>query len=54
MLITMLWQHDLVGSHLILTFNENGIDLYKEAAGAGKQYTEEIGQYVADKLKERR
>ncbi|MCM3567761.1 nitrate reductase subunit alpha [Neobacillus mesonae] len=36
------------------TFNENGIDLYKQAVNAGSKTTEEIGQYVAQQLKERK
>jgi nitrate reductase alpha subunit len=35
------------------TFNQNGLDLYKEASAAGNQTQTEISQYVATKLKER-
>lgn len=35
-------------------FDQNGIDLYKEATENGAKSTEEIGQYVATKLKERK
>ncbi|MEQ6376907.1 nitrate reductase subunit alpha [Bacillaceae bacterium S4-13-56] len=33
------------------TFNQNGIDLYKEAEEKGNKTPEEIGKYVAQKLK---
>lgn len=36
------------------TFNQNGIDLYKEAAAAGAKTPVEIGKYVANKLKEKK
>lgn len=36
------------------TFNQNGVDLYKEAANAGCSTADEIGQYVAGKLKDRK
>lgn len=35
------------------TFNQNSIDLYNEATSSGKNTVEEVGQYVADKLKKR-
>lgn len=35
------------------TFNKNGIALYEEAVAKGKQTTEEIGEYVASRLKEK-
>ncbi|QHS22497.1 nitrate reductase subunit alpha [Virgibacillus sp. MSP4-1] len=35
------------------TFNKNGIELYKEAVSKGYQTDEEIGQYVAEQLKEK-
>ncbi|WP_374723722.1 nitrate reductase subunit alpha [Calidifontibacillus erzurumensis] len=36
------------------TFNQNGIDLYKEAEKAGAKTPDEVGKYVAKKLKERK
>lgn len=36
------------------TFNQNGIDLYKEAAAAGHESAADIGKYVAEKLKNRK
>ncbi|WAA09330.1 nitrate reductase subunit alpha [Fervidibacillus albus] len=36
------------------TFNKNGIDIYKEAKMDGRSTKEEIGQYVAKQLKEKR
>lgn len=36
------------------TFNKNGIDLYNEAVEAGCTTTEEIGEYIAKQLKDRK
>lgn len=36
------------------TFEKNGIELYKEAVAAGATTQEEIGKYVAQKLKRKR
>ncbi len=36
------------------TFEKNGIDLYNEAVASGATTTEEIGQYVAQQLKEKK
>ncbi len=35
------------------TFNQNGIELYKEAVARGYETTEEIGNYIAKQLKEK-
>lgn len=35
------------------TFNKNGLDIYEDAVGSGYKTKDEIGQYVANQLKEK-